>query len=168
LPGKTFSAADVIDVPFMLAPNMVSVMSPVLLGAKALQLALAMQDYGATFFAGGGVPPLALEGPLPEGPEGMQRAMAQIHRAIDNAKQSDKPIFPMPPGHKFTQVGYDPAKGQMTEARRLQNEEIARVLGIPPIFIQDCRISPIRTPSSRICTWSSILVSQWCSALEQE
>jgi HK97 family phage portal protein len=168
LPGKTFSAADVIDVPFMLAPNMVSVMSPVLLGTKALQLALAMQEYGATFFAGGGVPPLALEGPLPEGAEGMQRAMAQIHRAIDNAKQSDKPIFPMPPGHKFTQVGYDPAKGQMTEARRLQNEEIARVLGIPPIFIQDLSHLTYSNAEQQDLHLVKHTVSQWCSALEQE
>jgi phage portal protein BeeE len=69
LPGKTFSSADVIDVPFMLSSNMVSVLSPVLLGAKALSLALAMQDYGGTFFAGGGVPPLALEGRSPRGPK---------------------------------------------------------------------------------------------------
>lgn len=168
LPGRTFSAADVIDVPFMLSPNMVNVLSPVILGEKALSLALAMQDYGGTFFAGGGVPPLALEGPLPTGNEGMQRAMADIHRSIDNARKSDKPLFPMPPGHKLTQVGYDPAKGQMTEARRLQNEEIARILGLPPIFIQDLTNLTYSNAEQQDLHLVKHLISQWCSALEQE
>jgi phage portal protein BeeE len=78
LPGKTFSSADVIDVPFMLATNMVNVQSPITIGEKALQLALAMQDYGSTFFAGGGVPPLALEGPIPQGPGASSAARATL------------------------------------------------------------------------------------------
>lgn len=135
--SRSYPAADVIDVPFMLADDQCTAISAVRLGEKALQLALAMGDYGATFFAGGGVPPLALEGPLPQGKEAMSRAMADVHRSIDAARQHEKPIIPMPPGHKLTQVGYDPAKGQMTDARRLQIEEIARVLQLPPVFVGD-------------------------------
>lgn len=168
LPGKTFSSADVIDVPFMLAPNMVSVLSPIILGEKALSLALAMQEYGGTFFAGGGVPPLALEGPIAQGKDGLKRAIDDIGRVIDQAKKSDKPIFPMPPGHKLTQVGYDPAKGQMTEARRLQNEEIARILGLPPIFIQDLTNLTYSNAEQQDLHLVKHLISQWCSALEQE
>jgi hypothetical protein len=111
LPGKTFSSADVIDVPFMLATNMVNVQSPITIGEKALQLALAMQDYGSTFFAGGGVPPLALEGPMPQGPTPSSAAPSDVQRAIKDAKDSGKPFFSMPPDHKLTQIGYDPAKG---------------------------------------------------------
>lgn len=165
---KTYSATDVIDVPFMLGPNMVEALSPIRLGEKAIQLALAMNDYGSTFFAGGGVPPLSLQGPLPAGPDAMNRAMDQVHRAIEVAKKSDKPIFPMPPDYKLEQVGYDPAKGQMTEARRLQIEEIARVFQLPPVFLQDLTRSTFSNTEQQDLHLVKHVISQWAEALEQE
>jgi HK97 family phage portal protein len=94
--------------------------------------------------------------------------MADVSRAIDGARKSDKPIFALPPEHKLTQIGYDPAKGQMTEARRLQNEEIARILGLPPIFIQDLTNLTYSNAEQQDLHLVKHLISQWCSALEQE
>lgn len=166
--SRTFPAADIIDVPFMLAPNMVNVLSPIFLGQKAIQLALAMNDYGATFFAGGGVPPLAMEGPMPAGPDAMKRAMGDINRAIDGARTNHKPIFPMPPGHKLTQVGYDPQKGQMTEARLFQIQEIARIYQLPPVFLQDLSRATFSNSEQQDLQFVKHLVAQWATALEQE
>lgn len=168
LPGKTFSSADVIDVPFMLASNMVNVQSPITIGEKALQLALAMQDYGSTFFAGGGVPPLALEGPVPQGADALKRRTDDVKRAMKDAKDSGQPFFSMPPDHKLSQVGYDPQKGQMTEARVLQNEEIARIVGVPPVFIQDLSKLTYSNAEQQDLQLVKHTVSHWCSALEQE
>lgn len=165
---KSYQAADVIDVPFMLAEDMCNVQSAVQLGEKALQLALAMGDYGSTFFAGGGVPPLAMEGPAASGKEAMNRQMADVHRAIDVARQSEKPVFPMPPGYKLTQVGYDPAKGQMTDARRLQIEEIARVLQLPPVFVGDLTHGTMSNTEQQDVFLVKHRVSQLATALEQE
>ncbi|MBO9377905.1 phage portal protein [Sphingomonas histidinilytica] len=166
--GKTYAAADVIDVPFMLDADMCNVLSPVQLGEKALQLALAMNDYGSQFFAGGGVPPLSMEGPLPAGAEAMKRAMADVHRAIDTARQSDKPVFGMPPGYKLNQVGYDPAKGQMTDARLFQIQEIARILQLPPVFVQDLSKGTFTNTEQQDLFVVKHVITQWCTALEQE
>lgn len=166
--GKPYSGADVIDVPFMLKADGIGHYSPVTLGAKAIQLALAMNDYGSRFFAGGGVPPLALEGPLPAGPEAMKRAMADIHRAIDAAKDSEKPIFPMPPGHTLKQVGFDPEKGQMTDARRFQVEEIARIFGLPPVFLQDLTHGTYTNTEQQDLHVVKHVLTHWVEALEQE
>jgi hypothetical protein len=138
------------------------------LARARIQLALAMNMYGSKFFAGGGVPPLALEGPLPQGAEAMKRAMADIHRAIDTAKSQDKPIFPMPPGYKLTPVGFDPEKGQMTEARRFQVEEIARVLQIPPVFLQDLTHGTFSNTEQQDLHLVKHLINQWAQALEEE
>lgn len=165
---KVYPASDVIDVPFMLKADALSHHGPIVLGAKAIQLALAMQEYGAKFFAGGGVPPLALEGPLPQGPEAMKRAMTDIHRAIDTAKSQDKPIFPMPPGHKLTPVGFDPEKGQMTDARRFQTEEIARIYGLPPVFLQDLSHGTFSNTEQQDLHLVKHLLAQWAQALEEE
>jgi HK97 family phage portal protein len=166
--GKTYPASDVIDVPFMLQSDGLKHYGPITKAAKAIQLALAMNDYGSNFFAGGGVPPLALEGPLPSGAEAMKRAMADIHRAIDEAKKSEKPVFPMPPGHKLTQVGYDPAKGQMIEARRFQIEEIARAWQLPPVFLQDLSRATFTNAEQQDLHLVKHLIGQWAKALEDE
>jgi HK97 family phage portal protein len=165
---KQFAAADVIDIPFMLKRDMIGSYSPIALGAKAIQLALAMNDYASNFFAGGGVPPLALSGPLPQGADAMKRAMNDIHRAIDSAKNNAKPIFPMPPGHELKPVGFEPEKGQMTDARRFQIEEIARIYSLPPVFLQDLTHGTFSNTEQQDLHLVKHLVAQWAKALEDE
>ena len=163
-----YPAEDVIDVPFMLRSCGLRHYSPISMAAKAIQLAIAMNDYGSQFFAGGGVPPLALTGPLPQGAEAMKRAMADVHRAIDAAKQSDKPIFPMPPGHKLEAVGVDPDKSQMTDARRFQIEEISRAYQLPPVFVQDLTRATFTNSEQQDLHLVKHLIGQWAQAFEGE
>ena len=166
--SKTYPAADVIDVPFMLKDDGLGHYGPVALGYKALQLALAMNDYASTFFAGGGVPPLAVEGPLPAGPEAMKRASNDIMRAIDAAKADKKPIVQLPPGYTLKPIGFDPDKGQMTDARRFQIEEIARVLQLPPVFLQDLSHGTFSNTEQQDLHLVKHLIAQWARALEEE
>lgn len=165
--NKEYPAADVIDIPFMLKEDQISHRGPVQLASKAIQLALAMNDYGANFFAGGGVPPLALVGPLPTG-NGLKRAMADVWQAIKAAKESDKPIFPMPPGHELRPVGFDPEKGQMTEARLFQVQEIARAYQMPPAFLQDLSRGTFSNVEQQDLNLVKHLISQWAKAYEDE
>jgi len=166
--GKEYPAADVIDVPFMLRGDQTGSFGPIMLASKAIALALSMNEYGAKFFSGGGVPPLALEGPLPAGPEAMKRAMADVSRAIDAARANDKPVFAMPPGHKLTPVGFDPEKGQMTDARRFQIEEIARAWQLPPVFLQDLTHGTFTNTEQQDLHLTKHVIGQWCTALEGE
>jgi HK97 family phage portal protein len=166
--GREYPASDVIDIAFMLQHDMLRHYGPIALAEKAIQLALAMNDYASGFFAGGGIPPLVVIGPTPQGAEAMKRAMADIHRAIDNAKSSDRPIFPMPPGHELKPVGIDPDKGQMVEARRFQIEEIARVYQMPPVFLQDLTHGTFSNSEQQDLFFVKHLVGQWAAALEGE
>lgn len=166
--NRAYSAADVIDVPFLLKSDQLSTYSPITNGAKAIQLALAMNDYGSQFFAGGGVPPLALVGPMPAGPEAMKRAMADISRAIDAARASDKPIVNIPPGYELKPIGIDPDKGQMTDARRFQVEEIARVFNLPPAFLQDLTHGTFSNVEMQDIQLVKHSISHWAKALEDE
>ena len=165
---KIYPASDVIDVPFMLRDDGLGHYGPVALGFKALQLALAMNDYASTFFAGGGVPPLAVEGPLPAGPEAMKRASNDIMRAIDAAKADKKPIVQLPPGYSLKPIGFDPDKGQMTDARRFQIEEIARVLQLPPVFLQDLSHGTFSNTEQQDLHLVKHNIAQWARALEEE
>lgn len=166
--GKKYPSADVIDVPYMLKPDMLKHYGPVHLASKAIQLALAMNDYASGFFAGGGVPPLAFVGPLPAGPEAMKRAVADVARAVKHAKESSTPIFPMPPGYELKPVGFDPEKGQMTDARQFQIEEIARAYQMPPVFLQDLTHGTFTNSEQQDLHFVKHLVGQWAEALEDE
>lgn len=166
--GKTFPAADVIDVPFMLKPDQLSHYGPITLGTKAIQLALAMNDYGSTFFAGGGVPPLALKGPLPAGRDAMNRAIADVTQAIDNAKSTGKPITPIPGGYELVPVGIDPAKGQMTDARLFQIQEFARIWQLPPVFLQDLSRGNFANVEQQDLHLIKHLIGQWAEIFEGE
>lgn len=166
--GKPYPASDIIDVPFMLRSCALAHYGPVALGQAAIQLALAMGTYGAKFFAGGGVPPLALSGPMPVGPDAMKRAMADIQRSIDSAKSSDKPLFPIPPGYELKPVGFDPDKGQMVEARRFSVEEIARVWQIPPVFLQDLTHGTFSNSEQQDLHLVKHLIAQWVQTFEEE
>ncbi|HYE49580.1 MAG TPA: phage portal protein, partial [Azospirillaceae bacterium] len=166
--NREYPAADIIDVPFMLRSDGLRHYGPIAMAAKAIQLALAMNDYASQFFAGGGVPPLAMSGPLPAGSEALKRAMADVHRAIETAKQSDKPVFPMPPGYELKPVGFDPEKGQMTDARRFQVEEIGRAYQLPPVFLQDLTRATFSNAEQQDLHLVKHLIGQWAQALEGE
>ncbi|MFE3839405.1 phage portal protein [Pseudogemmobacter sonorensis] len=166
--GVTYDSSEVIDVPFALKANATDHYSPITQARKAIQLALAMTEYGASFFAGGGVPPLALVGPLPQGSDGLKRSMNDMSRAIDAAKASNKPVFPIPPGHELKQVGYDPAKGQMVEAMRFQTEEIARAYQLPPVFMQDLSRATFSNAEQQDLHFVKHLIGQWAKKLEGE
>ncbi|MGN6307308.1 MAG: phage portal protein [Mesorhizobium sp.] len=166
--GKKYPSADVIDVPFMLTEDQVAHRGPIQMAAKAIQLALAMNDYGSNFFAGGGVPPLALVGPLPQGGDGLKRALGDVRRAIDEAHSLGKNIVPIPPGHELKPVGYEPDKGQMTEARLFQIQEIARAWQLPPAFLQDLSRGTFANVEQQDLHLVKHLVSQWAKAFEDE
>jgi HK97 family phage portal protein len=169
--GRTFKeypAVDVIDVPFMLKSDGIKHYGPIAQASKAIQLAIAMNDYGSNFFAGGGVPPLALTGPLPAGAEAMKRAQADIKRSVDAAKNANEPVFPIPPGYELKPVGIDPAKGQMVDARRFQVEEIARAYQLPPVFLQDLTRATFTNAEQQDLHLVKHLIGQWAEALEGE
>ncbi|HWM82954.1 MAG TPA: phage portal protein [Pseudolabrys sp.] len=166
--NKEYPAADVIDIPFMLRADQVSHYGPIKLASKAIQLALAMNDYGSTFFAGGGVPPLALVGPLPTGAEAVKRALADTQRAIDTARESGKPIVTIPSGYELKPIGFDPEKGQMTEARLYQVQEIGRAWQLPPAFLQDLSKGTFANVEQQDLHLVKHLVGQWARLLEDE
>lgn len=166
--GKTYAASEVVDVPFLLKSDQLSSHSPFAMAAKAIQLALSMGDYACGFFAGGGVPPLALTGPMPAGAEAVKRAQGDIKRAIDAAKSNNEPIFPIPAGYELKPVGFEPEKGQMTEARRFQVEEFSRVWGVPPVFLQDLTHGTHTNTEQQDLFLVKHLISRWAKALEDE
>lgn len=163
-----YPATDVIDVTFGLRTDQLGAYGPIHMGRKAIGLAIAMNNFAAGFFAGGGIPPMALEGPLPQGADAFRRATDQIQKAIELARKSGRAFFGMPPGHSLKAVGIDPDKGQMTEARLFQIQEIARLYGLPPVFLQDLSKGTFANTEQQDLQLVKHLVVHWAVIFEQE
>ncbi len=166
--GREYPATAVIDTPFMLKRDRLGSHSPIALGNKAISLAIAMGNYAGGFFASGGTPPLALEGPLPSGADAFKRAQDQINRAIDLARRSKSPFFGMPPGHQLKAIGIDPNKGQMVEARLFQIQEIARIWQLPPVFVQDLSKGTFSNTEQQDLQLAKHLIMHWATQFEKE
>ncbi len=110
--NREYPASDVIDMPFMLRSNGVNHRGPLSMASKALQLSVALNDYAAEFFANGGVPPLAVTGPMPANADAMKAAVKGINAAIAAAKAAGRSLFQIPPGYDLKQAGFDPDKGR--------------------------------------------------------
>lgn len=163
-----YPASDVIDVTFMLRRNQVSHRGPIAEGKEAIGLAIAMANFAAQFFGSGGLPPLSLEGPLPQGPDGFKRAMKDIWRAVEQARKAGQPFFGLPPGHKLAPVGIDPAKGQMVEAQLFQIQQIARIWNLPPVFLQDLSKGTFSNTEQQDLQLVKHVIGQWSKAFEDE
>lgn len=166
--GNEYPAKDVIDVTFMPKSDLLGVYSPIWLGRRAIALAIAMNDFAGSFFAGGGIPPLSLEGPMPSGPDAFKRAQADIQRAIDLAKKAGSPFFGMPPGHALKQIGMEPEKGQMKDQRLFQIQETGRVWGLPPVFLGDLSSGTFSNVEQQDLHLIKHCIGQWAKCFEDE
>jgi HK97 family phage portal protein len=166
--GRTYPSNEIIDIPFFLRRDQLTHHGPITLGAKAIARGLALADYSSSFFAGGGVPPLAVEGPMPAGAEAQRRAYADIQRAIDVARESGKPIVQMPVGYKLTPIGYKPQEGQMTEAEVFVIQEIGRVWNLPPAFLHELSKGTFQNVEQQDLNVAKHVIALWAKALEDE
>lgn len=163
----TYAANEVIDLTFMLKSDGVSHVDPISKLRGAVGLALALDEYARKFFSNGGVPPLALYGPMPS-PAAASRASSDVEKAVRDANAERRNVMIMPTGHELKSVGIDPDKSQMVESRRMQIEEIARVYGIPPVFLQDLTHGTFSNTEQQDLALTKHLISQWVKAWEQE
>jgi phage portal protein BeeE len=77
----SYAGPEVIDLPWLLAADGLCHYNPVSLFKNAIGLAMALESYAARFFENGGIPPLALHGPMPTG-AGVKRAAEDIQAGL--------------------------------------------------------------------------------------
>lgn len=165
--AAVYSAEEIIDVPFMMAADQVGHVSPVSRLRKTIGLALALESYATRFFQNGGIPPLALHGPITTG-AGVDRASKDITEAVKKAREQRRNVLALPMGHELKTIGFEPEKSQMEAARRFQVEEIARMYNLPPTFLQDLTRATFSNTEQQDLHFVKHTLTQWLVGLEQE
>ena len=164
---KAYQAHEVIDVEWMSGLDGVSVFNPLHRFRGTFGLAVALENYARRFFANGGVPPLVLHTPLGS-PGANARAKTDTDAAIRKANEDRSNVLLMPVGSDLKAVGVDPEKGQMVEGRRFVVEEIARIFGLPPVFLQDLTHGTFSNTEQQDLHVVKHTLTQWVEAIEQQ
>jgi HK97 family phage portal protein len=128
LDGALQDPANVWHVKGFTLPGSVVGLSPVEYARQQVGLGLAVERYGATWFADGGVPPgtfknteLTVE----------QEQADEIKGRLVNAIRTRQPIV-HGKDWQFTPIAVAPEESQFIEAAKLNVAAIARIYGVPP------------------------------------
>ena len=164
---KTYNSKDIIDVPFMLKSDGLTVRGPIATNKQAIAMVIAASDYGSKAFQSGGIPPAVLQGPFQSG-AGAQRAADDIHNAMKKATEENKPLVAMPTGHELKVLGFNSSEMQLLELQRFSIEQIARIYQLPPVFLQDLTHGTYSNTEQQDLAFVKHTLNRWVSQFESE
>jgi HK97 family phage portal protein len=104
--------------------------SPVRMHREAIGLALATEEFGASWFGSGSRPSGVLTHPgvlNPEAKANLRTSWEAMHSGLGNANR----VAVLEQGLTWTQIGIPPEDAQFLETRKFQVEEIARMYRVP-------------------------------------
>lgn len=164
---KTYAASDVIDIPFMLKSDGLSHRGPITVGKDALGLAIAATNYGSRFLAGGGVPPFAVTGNF-QSSKALSAAADDLEKAVRNAAKERRQALTLPNGLEIKPIGANPDDSQLIELQRFSIEQVARLLQLPPVFLQDLTHGTFSNTEQQDLHLVKHTIKRWAEQFEQE
>lgn len=163
----TYSASEIIDIPFMLDADMLTSRSPILTNKDTIGLAIAATNYGSKFFNNGGVPPFVMTGNFQTG-AGLKRASDDLEQAVKSSSKEGRLALTLPAGHEIKTIGADPDKSQLVELKRFLIEEVARIYSLPPNFLQDLTHGTFSNTEQQDLHLVKHTIKRWVEQAEQE
>jgi HK97 family phage portal protein len=165
--ATVYEAPDVLDIPFMLKPNMVDSRGPISTNKDAIGMAIAASRYGSKAFQSGGIPPAVLQGPFSSG-AAAARASEDIAATTLKLAKEGRPIMALPMGHELKTIGLSPENMQLIELQRFSIEQIARIYSLPPVFLQDLTHGTFSNVEQQDLHFVKHTVKRWVEQFEQE
>ena len=139
--------------------------SPIAMAKNAVGLALATEDYGATFFANGANPGGVLEHPGVIKPEQADRLRERWQSQFGGANAHKVAV--LEEGLKFHQMSIPPEQAQFLETRKFQINEIARIFRVPPHMVGDLEKSSFSNIEQQSLEFVKYTLDPWVVRWEQ-
>ena len=159
----TLTPADVLHIPGLGFDGLVGY-SPIAMAKNAIGLAIATEEYGASFFANGAAPGGVLEHP------GTIKDPARVRESwqstFGGSRNSNK-IAVLEEGMKYAPIGISPEQAQFLETRKFQINEIARIFRIPPHMVGDLEKSSFSNIEQQSLEFVKYTLEPWVSRWEQ-
>ncbi|MGG7567894.1 phage portal protein [Rhodovulum sp. DZ06] len=164
---RVYAATEVLDLPFMLGTGGLTARSPIFAHAADISLMVEATQYAGRWFRGGGVPPFLLQGKFVSG-AALKRASDDLTRAVEEASAEGRAAVAIPEGHEVKSIGGDPSKSQMIEAQRWGVEQVARIYGLPPAFLQDLTHGTFSNTEQQDLQLAKHVVAHWARQMESQ
>ena len=154
---------DVLHIPGLSFDGLIGY-SPIALAKNAIGMAIATENYGATFFANGATPGGILEHPgTVKDPETLRAAWETVHKGSHNTNK----VGVLTDGLKYHQIAIPPEQAQFLQTRKFQLNEIARIFQVPPHMIGDLERSSFNNIEQQSLEFVKYCISPWVNRWEQ-
>jgi HK97 family phage portal protein len=138
--------------------------SPIAIAKNAVGMAMATEEYGATFFGNGAHPGGVLEHPgVMKDPKRVKESWNAAYQGSLNANR----VAVLEEGMKYHAIGIPPEQAQFLETRRFQLNEIARIFRVPPHMIGDLEKSSFSNIEQQSIEFVKYTLDPWVVRWEQ-
>ena len=154
---------DVLHIPGLGFDGLIGY-SPVAMAKNAIGMAIACEEYGASFFANGANPGGVLEHPgVVKDPKRVRESWNTVYQGSANAHR----IAVLEEGMRFQAIGIPPEQAQFLETRKFQINEIARIFRIPPHMVGDLEKSSFSNIEQQSLEFVKYTLDPWVVRWEQ-
>jgi len=154
---------DVLHIPGLGFDGLIGY-SPIAMAKQSIGLALATEEYGATFFSNGANPGGVLEHPgVVKNPEQLRESW---HGQFGGSGKAHK-IAVLEEGLKFHAIGIPPEAAQFLQTRKFQINEIARIFRVPPHMVGDLEKSSFSNIEQQSLEFVKYSIGPWVVRWEQ-
>ena len=158
----TLNESEVLHIPGLGFDGLVGY-SPIAMAKNAIGMAIATEEYGASFFANGATPSGILEYPgTVKDPSGMRDSWNKGFSGSNSHK-----IAILEEGMKYTPISISPNEAQFLETRKFQINEIARIFRVPPHMVGDLEKSSFSNIEQQSLEFVKYTLDPWVSRWEQ-
>jgi HK97 family phage portal protein len=131
---------------------------------NAVGMAIATEEYGASFFANGANPGGVLEHPGVI--KDIDRVKASWNAAYQGSNNAHK-VAVLEEGMKFQAIGIPPEQAQFLQTRKFQINEIARIFRVPPHMVGDLEKSSFSNIEQQSLEFVKYTLDPWVIRWEQ-
>lgn len=137
--------------------------SPIAMAKNAIGIAIATEEYGATFFDNGATPGGILEHPgIVKDPERLRQSWkAQF------SEKNNHSVAVLEEGMTFKQMAIPPNEAQFLETRKFQINEIARIFRVPSHMVGDLEKSSFSNIEQQSLDFVMYTLNPWIVRWEQ-
>lgn len=157
------SASEILHIPGLGFDGLVGY-APIAMAKNAIGMAIACEEYGASFFRNGASPAGVLEHPGVI--KDLTRVQDSWNRNFGGTQNAGK-IAILEEGMKFSQISISPEQAQFLETRKFQIDEIARIFRIPPHMIGDLERSTFSNIEQQSLEFVQYTLGPWIARWEQ-
>lgn len=138
--------------------------SPITMARNAIGMAMATEEFGASFFANGAAPGGILEHPgTLKDPSKVRESWNQLFQGSGNANK----VAVLEEGMTYKQIGIPPNEAQFLETRKYQTEEICRIYRVPPHLVADLDKATFSNIEHQSISFVVHTIRPWLVRLEQ-